>query len=113
MRIAPSLLVEKRADRRDGLRGLFFHYPMARIVDDAASHIARDEAQVIGQLSPEGVVGIKRQDRDGKLSLGREFPVVDRVLRERRELIEGRMNCPGTRVELGIMPARRLVREAG
>src|SRR5262245_11179361 len=49
------------------------------------------------------------QDRHRQLACGRERLAIDRILREGRELVESGMHRAGSRVELGVVAARRFV----
>src|ERR1700722_3205229 len=81
--------------------------------DHAALHVARDKTELGGHAGAERLLAAERQDRNRELALGQEGLVVEAVLRERDELLEGVMNRMRPRVEVRIVPASRLVDGAG
>ena len=57
--------------------------------DHAALHVARDKRELGGHAGAERLLAAERQDRNRELALGQEGLVVEAVLRERDEPLEG------------------------
>ena len=109
MNAAAILLVHESQDGGDRGSRLFFHQPVAGIRDHLGGYVRCDQAKAVGHAGSEGFVAADPQDRHRELAFRRKGLVVDCILRERRELIEGRMHRAGPRVELGIVATRRFV----
>jgi len=84
---------------------LFFGDPMSAVRDDRVFDVVGDTPDHLADSGAEGGFAAEGQDRHLKFALGKEFPVVSRVLAERQELGEARSHRAGLRVERRVVLA--------
>jgi hypothetical protein len=58
-----ELLAEKGHDESNGLTGLFFHDPVAGVLDDGGPNVARDKSDLGRQFRPVGMIAADREHR--------------------------------------------------
>src|SRR3954464_15644714 len=78
---------------------LFFRDPVPAIRDDHIFDVIGDTPHYRADHGAECSFATQSQDRHLKLALGKEGPVVDRILAERQELGKTRAHCAGLRIE--------------
>ena len=100
------LFAQELGDQRNGRVRVFFHDPVAGVWHDPTCDIYGNKAQVVRHPRAKGLLGAQGEHRHLQLApFGQQVLVVDRVLSECSELLEGIVHGVRTRVESGVVLA--------